>query len=157
MSDPNIQSPEQLEEPIKESKKMKPRKINAKLLEVGKDFQIIVKGSHGTPPRPDVRIVRFNSPNIKRSVKQLQELVTGLQQKYPKLGFSLEKVQIGKRFFYRFTRKKEGFRDIPVYYSTTLKRLFVPTRYVTRHLKLTRSVILFRLRDFHANYTLGYL
>jgi len=135
----------------------RPRKINAKLLEVGKDFEIIIRGTHGTPPRPDVRIVKFSSPNIKMTVKQLQELLADLQTRYPDKGFLLEKVQVGKRIFYRFTRKQKELKAIPVYYSTTLKRLFVPTRYVSRQLKLTRSVVLIRLRDFHAQYSLGYL
>jgi len=135
----------------------KPRKINAKLLEVGKDFEIIIRGTHGTPPRPDFRIVKFSSPNIKMTVKQLQELLADLQTRYPDKGFLLEKVQVGKRIFYRFTRKQKELKAIPVYYSTTLKRLFVPTRYVSRQLKLTRSVVLIRLRDFHAQYSLGYL
>jgi hypothetical protein len=136
------------------------RTIKAHLLEVGKDFQVKVKGTHGTPPRPDVRIVRFNSPRIEITTKALKEKVRALQLKYPDKGFSLERAKVkgkhGTRVFWILDRRRKGTKGVPVYYSTSLKRLFVPKRYVKKQYRLTANVLLYRLRDLGANYSLGY-
>jgi hypothetical protein len=132
------------------------RTIKAELLEAGKDFEIKVRGSHGDPPTKDMRIVRFNNPNIKISVKALKERIEALQAKYPDKGFSLERVRVGNRIYWLIDRKAKGTKNLPIYYSTKLKRIFVPKRYVRRQYRLTCTVLLYRLRDLGASYTLGY-
>jgi hypothetical protein len=135
----------------------KPRKINAKLLEVGKDWEIKIRSYSANPERKVVRKLILSTKKISFTVEKLKRTVQALQQKYPDKKFSLERVKVGRRIYWMMTRKAKGEKNVPVYFSTTLGKIFVPSRYVRRQRRLTNSVVLYRLRDLKAKYRLAYL
>lgn len=135
----------------------KPRKIQAKLLEVGKDWEIKIRSYSGSPDRKVVRKLVLSTKSLDINVGKLKRTVQALQQQYPNKKFTLERVRVGRRIYWMMMRKAEGERNVPVYFSVTSGKMFVPTRYVSRNRRLTNSVILYRLRDLKAKYRLSYV
>jgi len=131
------------------------------LLEVGKDFDIKIRTYSGNPKYRRIKKLTILTDEIKIPTKKLKEIIKKLQEKYPDKGFYLEKRRVnsnlGKRTFWRFGRREKNLKGVPLYYSTTLKKLFVPITYVRRRYKLTCSVILYRLRDLGVNFKLTYV
>jgi hypothetical protein len=133
---------------------MKPRKITAKLLEVGKDFDVKLRSYRYSPKYKVVRKLVMPKGKIRTTAKKILETYAELAKHYPKYIWAVERVMVFGRIFYRIERKKEGDRSIPIYYSTTLGRVFVPTTCVRKHYRLTCSVVSYRLRDLKVHYRL---
>jgi hypothetical protein len=132
----------------------KPRKINAQLMEVGQDFKVRIRGYTFSPKYPVVKELRLTRRKIRTKARELVQIFEELRQRYPNFIWKVERVQVGRRIYYKIERKKEGERSVPIYYSTTLGKVFVPKRYVTRFYRLTCSVVSYRLRDLKAQYRL---
>jgi len=128
------------------------------LLEIGKDFDIIIRGTSGYTSRGQLRKARFRldlkTETIKVSIKQLGKKIKDLIERYPKKNYYLERRKYAGKVYWRFGRKEEKMRGIPLYYSATDKRLYVPSSYVKRKYRLTCSVISYRLRDLGIPYTM---
>ena len=125
--------------------------IDMNLLEVGKDFEIIQRGTSGYTSGGHLRKAKFKltikSENIKISIKQLKKKMKDLIERYPKKNYYLRRVKYAGKVYWKFGRKEEKMKGIPLYYSATDKKLYVPSSYVKRKYRLTCSVLSYRLRD----------
>jgi hypothetical protein len=131
-----------------------------KLMKIGEDFEIIIKSYSKDPKYKTFRKIVLLQNKINISKKKLTKTIEELKKKYPDKGFFLKERKInheGKKIkFYIFGRKQEKMSGIPIYYSTKLKALFVPSTYVKRKYKLTCTSILYRLRDLNVKFRLEY-
>ena len=131
-----------------------------KLMKIGEDFEIIIKSYSKDPKYKTFRKLTLQQNKINISKKKLTKTIEELKKKYPDKGFFLKERKInyeGKKIkFYIFGRKQEKMSGIPIYYSTKLKALFVPSTYVKRKYKLTCTSILYRLRDLGIKFRLEY-
>lgn len=134
--------------------------MKIKLMEVGKDFQIKIRTYTRLPKYRRVKKLTITQEKIKISPRKLKKIVKNLQEKYPDKRFHLERrrvnTNLGRRVFWIFGRKDKGLKGVPIYYSTTLKKLYVPSTYVKRKYRLTCTVLLYRLRDLGVKYRLSY-
>jgi len=144
-------------------------RTNVKLAEVGEDFEILIRGYAG---RPDYKVTKklvLRRKCFRITEKKLREIVKGLQERYPDKGYYLVGDLVRhkwlanlndewmKRKFWIFGRKEEKGRGIPIYYSTTLGKLYIPSSYVARKYKLVCSVLSYRLRDLGILYSMQYV
>ena len=67
-------------------------------------------------------------------------------------GYFLTRIRYKGRVYWRFGRKEPNLKGIPLYYSTTLGKLYVPKVYLDKKYKLVCSVIMYRLRDLRIPY-----
>lgn len=125
-----------------------------KLLEVGKDFEIKIKGYSGAPKYKITKQLTLKHARIRIPLKDLREKIKNLQTKYPNKGFFLERSRYKGRVYWRFGRKEPNMKGIPLYYSTTLGKIYVPKGFVDKKYKLVCSVIMYRLRDLRVPYFL---
>jgi len=144
---------------------------NCKLMEVGKDFDIVIRGWSGKPQYKVKKKLVLGVEEIRISAKKLKQIIADLQKRYPDKGYFLERAKVryvlcqemlralrfkliygqeirwNKGVFWIMGRKQEGVKGIPIYYSSSLKRLYVPSSYVKRNYRLTCSALSYRLRD----------
>jgi len=136
---------------------------NCKLMEVGKDFDIVIRGWSGKPQYKVRKKLVLEVEEICIPVKKLKQIIADLQKRYPDKGYFLERAKVryrlhsdleaydfvdwGKGIFWIMGRKQEGVKGIPIYYSSTLLKLYVPSSYVKRNYRLTCSALSYRLRD----------
>jgi len=136
---------------------------NCKLMEVGKDFDIVIRGWSGKPQYKVKKKLVLRIREIRIPAKKLKEIIANLQKRYPDKGYFLTREKVRYVLFDDFIsyyavdwkysvfwimgRKQEGVKGIPIYYSSSLRRLFVPCSYVIRNYRLTCSVLSYRLRD----------
>jgi len=140
---------------------------NCKLMEVGKDFEIVIRGWSGKPQYKVRKKLVLGVEEIRISAKKLKQIIADLQKRYPDKGYFLERAKVRYCFFKEIPRpsipvgvpvwrrgifwimgrKQEGVKGIPIYYSSSLHRLYVPSSYVKRNYRLTCSALSYRLRD----------
>lgn len=125
-----------------------------KLLEVGKDFEIKIRGYSGAPKYKVVRRLTLKHARIRIPLKGLKEKVENLKKRYPDKGYFLTRTRYKGRVYWRFGRKEPNLKGIPLYYSSTLGKLYVPKTYLDKKYKLVCSVIMYRLRDLRIPYHL---
>jgi hypothetical protein len=134
------------------------------LAEVGKDFPIRIRTWTKDPKYKRVKALTLRSRHISIRVAKLREAVSDLQKRYPKLGYYLKREKVsfetyyetGERIFWIVGRSQEDDKDVPLYYSTTLRRLFVPRSLVERQYRLVCTVLMYRLRSLGVRYRLRY-
>jgi len=147
-------------------------RTNVRLLEVGEDFPIRIRGYAGKPRYKCVRELRLKRKRVEIPIKRLKEIVKGLQQKYPDKGYYLVRdrarhwlvdaegeekhMKMRTKWFWIIGRKEENRRGIPLYYSSTYQRLFVPSSFVNNKYRLVCSVLSYRLRDLGVSFSVGY-
>jgi len=132
----------------------KPRTVRANLLEVGKDFEIRIRSYTGPRKTRTVRYLELLRKRIKITIKDLNKKIKELQEKYPDKGYALLRYKVDGKIYWVIRRKAEGEKTVPVYYSSTKGKLFVPKSYVKKQYRLTCSIISYRLRDLGAPYRL---
>jgi hypothetical protein len=132
---------------------------NVKLIDIT-TLKPRIKTYSKDPKYQTYKVLTIRRKTFRIPIKRLKDIVAKLQQKYPDKNFTLERVRIlhqGKlRTFWVIGRKEGYLKGVPLYYSPTLKKLFVPSSYVKRKPKLVGSVLLYRLRDLGIAYTLSY-
>jgi hypothetical protein len=149
---------------------------NCKLMEVGKDFDIVIRGWSGKPQYKVRKKIVLETEIVRISSKKLKQIIADLQKRYPDKGYFLVRervryclfadIMVDSRYksipvslwpwrlwpwrrgiFWIMGRKQEGVKGIPIYYSSSLHRLYVPSSYVKRNYRLTCSALSYRLRD----------
>lgn len=122
------------------------------LLEVFKDFQVLIRGKlyhskydalYEVVPKPNPKVV---------TLEDLKRYVENLQKRYPDHGFKLDRVVVNGRELYVVTRKsalkmpdgsRKKVRDrIPIYVDLVSQKFYVPKTYVKRQYKLTCYIIM---------------
>jgi hypothetical protein len=127
-----------------------------KLLEIGKDFDIKIRGYTKSPKYPCVKKLVLRRKTSKGRLKILKEKIIKLQQRYPSKNYYLMPIRYKGRKYWKFGRRESGLKGVPIYYSTTLGKFFVPSTYVKQKKKLVCSVIMYRFRDLGVRYSLLY-
>lgn len=151
--------------------KLPPRRV--KLLEVGKDFEIKIKTYSKDPKYVRYKKLVLLKKTIRITTQKIKEIAKRLQERYPYKGYYFERAKVhyeiesitipvsipetGTRIFWIIGRKEEGRKGIPIYYSSTLGKLFVPKSFVDRKYRLVCSVLMYRLRDLGIRYSLRYI
>ncbi len=130
--------------------------IRLMLLEIGKEFQIKIRGYTNKPQYKCTKILKLKNPKIRIPLKKLKEKFEKLQQSYPNKHYYLTPIMYRGRKYWKFGRVEPNQKGIPLYYSTTLGKIYVPSTYVEKKYKLVCSVLLYRLRDLGVPYSLRY-
>jgi hypothetical protein len=130
------------------------------LLEIGKDFEIIRRGTAGRDGHGQLKPATFKI-TIKRSAIRvklalLKKKIKELQERYPDKNYYIKRIRYAGKVYWRFGRKEEKMKGIPLYYSTRNKKLYIPSGYVKRKYKLVCAVICYRLRDLGIPYHQAY-
>jgi hypothetical protein len=132
---------------------------NVKLIDIT-TLKPKIKTYSKDPKYVSYKVLTFKKKTFHIPLKKLRETISKLQEKYPNKNFTLEKVKIshqGKlRTFWMIGRKEGYLKGVPLYYSSTLGKLYVPSSYVKRKQKLVGSVLLYRLRDLGIPHRLSY-
>jgi hypothetical protein len=143
-------------------------RTNVILMEIGKDFDIKIRGYTNKPQYKVVKKLILDQSKTRINLKKVKEKYTALQERYPDKGyylvrdvvhfrlFSDPKERKHKRVMWILGRKEEGRRGIPIYVSTTLRKLYVPKSFVETKYRLTCSVVSYRLRDIGIPYRMAY-
>lgn len=149
---------------------------NVILMEICKDFDVKIRGYTNKPKYPVVKKLLLDSNRSRINLDQVKEKFEALQQRYPNKGYYLVREEITyrlardiqragglklnvpkhKRVMWVLGRKEENRKGIPVYVSTTLRKIFVPSSYVRSKYRLTCSVVSYRLRDLGIPYRMAY-
>jgi len=143
----------------------------ARLLLIGEAFPILIKDSSHAGRYQRLREVVIERKNIEIDLGKVAERVKELQAQYPDLGFYFERhmvvndaIDLGASWVEKERRqmahrmvcwifgrrnvdRQKRRRDVPIYWSSRFRRLYVPKSYWDRNKRLTRSAILYRLRD----------
>jgi hypothetical protein len=122
------------------------------LLEVGKDFVPQNSSYSGRKENKTIRRYILKRKEIKIPLKRLMARTRALMRKYPKYGYYLERVSLEGRTFWKFSRRFGNGRNIAIFYSSSLERLFVMARDVERNPAQTSAA----LRYYFSNFGLKY-
>jgi len=122
------------------------------LMEVFKDFEIIIKGGsfHGRYQYP-MRVTKKDDPP-RLSFEDLVEYVEHLKSKYPEKGFKLVKRRVEGREYYVIAKKahwvdeagrlREHMDRVPIYIDLEGQRFFVPKRYLRDRRRLVNYIVM---------------
>lgn len=126
-----------------------------KLLEVFRDFEVVVRGGsqYGKYPAYFKVVPRENPRRL--TVEDLRKYVEGLQKRYPNRNFYLRRTSVRGKEFYCITRKsyrvgedgrRHRVRDrVPIYVDLEEQKFYVPRSYVERQPKLTNYIVMVTL------------
>jgi len=128
---------------------------NIKLVEIFSDFDVSIRGSYAGIKKAGIYTKTPTSEDIRINIKRLREKYANLNQKYKgkPYTFFCEKVRIGDLNYWRFGRRsldpkeRAKLKDVPLYYSTTFRRLYIPRSYATKKKRLVASAIMYRCND----------
>jgi hypothetical protein len=134
--------------------------MTTKLLQVGRDFEIKIRSYSREPRYRTYRKLVLTQRRIRISKKKIIKIINELKEEYPDKGFFIKERNVNykgrKERFLIFGRRGEKMSGIPIYYSTKLGSLFVPSSYVKRKYRLTCSAILYRLKDLGIKFRLDH-
>jgi len=133
-----------------------------RLLEVGSDFKPVVHYVEKNK-QTGITVIRLREliirpENITINIQTLKRKIRELTKQYPDKGYYCERVRLGDLIYWRFGRRdpkaKAKQRDPPLYFQSTLKRLYVPSSYALKKKKLTSKVVCYRLTTLGIPYSL---
>ena len=122
------------------------------LLEVFKDFEVVMRGKSGMGKYDALyKLVPVNPPKPV-TLDDLARYVEGLQQRFPDRGFYLGAVKVGEKRYFVVTKKSwmrspDGTRKrvhdrVPVYVDLEGQKFYVPKSYVKKKYKLACYVLM---------------
>lgn len=113
-----------------------------KLLEVGSDFKIEREfTTHGGKYRRRAFIDLKDNTNY-ISDSELVAFVKTLQERYPDKGYRFTVRKYGDRVFYVIRRGKGySYKNVPLYYSPSDGKFYVPQSYAVREPRLTSAML----------------
>lgn len=119
-----------------------------KLLEVGKDIQII--RNFVTHKGRYKRVMHIGLREEKADISEydFSYFAYYLQQKYPDKDYRWAKRKIGGKTYLVLRRGKYSYKSVPLYYCMNDGKFYVPASYVSREPRLTSTML---------DITLGYL
>lgn len=123
-----------------------------KLLEIFKDFKIIIKGkSFHSKYDADFEVIKKTNPKV-ITLQDLKEYIEDLQNKYPNHNFYLDHKYVNGKEYYIITRKKRMRMPngsikyvkerIPIYIDLKEQKFYIPQCYIKKQYKLACYVIM---------------
>ena len=126
--------------------------INMKLLEVFKDFDVLIRGKSNFGRYDGMYLLVKKGTEKKITVEDLKKYIQRLQQKYPERGFQL-KIRKYKGKVYHIVdqdiyvrqrgRKKKRKKDrVPIFFDLEEQRVFVPKSFWEHNKRLVGYLLM---------------